>query len=145
MWRILILQILTTNKWADVNNHLLTNMLHFCFRPLETAEENVQRLTGREIQLPYPELCSTDKTQHTSCPSCGVFVCLCNKWDIIVYVVSVIGSSNRIVCWVYSLLVNGNSGRELPVIHFPSLLSPHPKSVLETFIDQTAGALDNMV
>lgn len=46
-----------------------------CMRPLETAEENVRRLTRKEIQLPYPELGSTDKTQHSDCPSCGVTYC----------------------------------------------------------------------
>lgn len=46
-----------------------------CLRPLETAEENVRRLTGKEIQLPYPELGSTDKTQHSSCCSCGAAYC----------------------------------------------------------------------
>lgn len=46
-----------------------------CMRPLETAEENVRRLTGKEIQLPYPELGSTDKTQHSSCSSCGAPYC----------------------------------------------------------------------
>lgn len=42
-----------TNNYYKVYEH--------CMRPLETAEENVMGLTGREIQLPYPELGSTDK------------------------------------------------------------------------------------
>ncbi|KAG8296317.1 hypothetical protein J6590_059584 [Homalodisca vitripennis] len=42
--------------------------------PLETAEENVRRLTSRFIPLPYPECDPTDQSKHTSCPSCRVSV-----------------------------------------------------------------------
>ncbi|RZF33401.1 hypothetical protein LSTR_LSTR015362 [Laodelphax striatellus] len=47
-----------------------------CMRPLETTEENVRRLTMcREIVLPFTELCPTNKTAHSFCPSCHVQYC----------------------------------------------------------------------
>uniref|UniRef100_A0A1B6F9J3 Protein-lysine N-trimethyltransferase SMYD5 n=1 Tax=Cuerna arida TaxID=1464854 RepID=A0A1B6F9J3_9HEMI len=46
-----------------------------CMRPLETAEENVRRLTSQFIPLPYPECDPTDQSKHTSCPSCRVRYC----------------------------------------------------------------------
>ncbi|XP_050312961.1 histone-lysine N-trimethyltransferase SMYD5 [Anthonomus grandis grandis] len=47
-----------------------------CLRPLETAEENSQRLTGKPAySLPYPEFCQTKKEDITSCPDCGVEYC----------------------------------------------------------------------
>lgn len=46
------------------------------FRPLETAEENARRLTGKpELELPYNECCTTDKTKFSSCSFCGVEYC----------------------------------------------------------------------
>ncbi|XP_069679651.1 histone-lysine N-trimethyltransferase SMYD5 [Periplaneta americana] len=48
----------------------------FCMRPLEGAEENVRRLTGKkDLVLPYPQCCPTNKETHSSCPSCGVQYC----------------------------------------------------------------------
>ncbi|XP_023722899.2 SET and MYND domain-containing protein 5 [Cryptotermes secundus] len=48
----------------------------FCMRPLEGAEENVRRLTGKkDIVLPYPHCCPTNRNSHTQCPSCGVWYC----------------------------------------------------------------------
>lgn len=47
-----------------------------CLKPLETAEENVRRLTGKtEIVLPYPEFCTTNKSTITQCSGCGVEYC----------------------------------------------------------------------
>ena len=44
--------------------------------PLESAEENVRRLTGKpDIVLPYPELCTTDKSTIVECQACGVKYC----------------------------------------------------------------------
>ncbi|KAK4883114.1 hypothetical protein RN001_006433 [Aquatica leii] len=49
---------------------------HHCLRPLETAQENAQRLTANEeLILPYPECCSTDKSAIVSCILCGVEYC----------------------------------------------------------------------
>ncbi|PSN44796.1 SET and MYND domain-containing protein 5 [Blattella germanica] len=48
----------------------------FCLRPLESAEENVRRLTRKkDLILPYPHCCPTNKETHTDCPSCGVQYC----------------------------------------------------------------------
>ncbi|XP_021926458.1 SET and MYND domain-containing protein 5 isoform X2 [Zootermopsis nevadensis] len=45
-------------------------------RPLEGAQENVRRLTGKkDLVLPYPQCCPTNKESHTQCPSCGVQYC----------------------------------------------------------------------
>ena len=47
-----------------------------CLRPLETAEENVRRLTGNPtIILPHPECCETRKDLITECPECGTKYC----------------------------------------------------------------------
>ncbi|KAG7200495.1 hypothetical protein KM043_001061 [Ampulex compressa] len=47
-----------------------------CLRPLETAEENVRRLTGNpSIILPHHECCETNKNMITECPMCGVKYC----------------------------------------------------------------------
>lgn len=47
-----------------------------CLKPLETAEENVRRLTGNSaIILPYPECCETKKDLITECPECGTKYC----------------------------------------------------------------------
>ncbi|CAK9794697.1 Histone-lysine N-trimethyltransferase SMYD5 [Anthophora plagiata] len=47
-----------------------------CLRPLETAEENVRRLTGKStIILPHPECCETKKDLITECPECGTKYC----------------------------------------------------------------------
>lgn len=44
----------------------------YCLTPLETAEENVSRLTKECIQLPYVEqCCQTDKCKHVDCLGCG--------------------------------------------------------------------------
>ncbi|XP_020279033.1 SET and MYND domain-containing protein 5 [Pseudomyrmex gracilis] len=47
-----------------------------CLRPLETAEENVRRLTGNpNIILPHAECCETNKNSITECPACGAKYC----------------------------------------------------------------------
>lgn len=47
----------------------------FCLAPLESAQENVQRLVGRDVQLPYAdECCPTDKSKHVRC-NCGTRYC----------------------------------------------------------------------
>lgn len=52
--------------YTDINLLLLV-------RPLETAEENARRLTGKpELVLPYPECDETDKNRHVICPHCAV-------------------------------------------------------------------------
>ncbi|KAK3919604.1 SET and MYND domain-containing protein 5 [Frankliniella fusca] len=48
----------------------------YCMRPLESAEENARRLSGKpELVLPYPQCCVTAKNQHTECGACGVRYC----------------------------------------------------------------------
>ncbi|CAK9807474.1 Histone-lysine N-trimethyltransferase SMYD5 [Anthophora quadrimaculata] len=48
----------------------------YCLRPLETAEENVRRLTGKStIILPHPECCETKKDLITECPECDTKYC----------------------------------------------------------------------
>ncbi|GFY08289.1 SET and MYND domain-containing protein 5 [Trichonephila clavipes] len=43
----------------------------YCMRPLETAEENVRRLTDMsDLVLPYPECCATRKDECVECPYC---------------------------------------------------------------------------
>ncbi|XP_034948079.1 SET and MYND domain-containing protein 5 [Chelonus insularis] len=47
-----------------------------CMSPLETAEENARRLTGKkDLILPYSECCETKKDLITECPACGVKYC----------------------------------------------------------------------
>ncbi|XP_076295395.1 SET and MYND domain containing, class 5 [Lasioglossum baleicum] len=47
-----------------------------CLTPLETAEENVHRLTENStIILPHPECCETKKELITECPDCGTKYC----------------------------------------------------------------------
>lgn len=47
-----------------------------CLRPLETAEENVRRLTDDPtIVLPFPECCETKKELITECMDCAVKYC----------------------------------------------------------------------
>ncbi|XP_003706005.2 SET and MYND domain containing, class 5 [Megachile rotundata] len=47
-----------------------------CLKPLETAEENVHRLTGNStIILPHPECCETKKDLITECSECGTKYC----------------------------------------------------------------------
>ncbi|XP_043270494.1 SET and MYND domain-containing protein 5 [Venturia canescens] len=47
-----------------------------CMRPLETAEENVRRLTGKtNIILPYPQCCETQKETIVECQACGIKYC----------------------------------------------------------------------
>ncbi|CAH1374065.1 hypothetical protein MTP99_015441 [Tenebrio molitor] len=47
-----------------------------CLKPLETAQENAQRLTGKpDLELPFPECCATDKAKFTSCSLCGTEYC----------------------------------------------------------------------
>ena len=44
--------------------------------PLETAQENVSRLTGDpNVILPHNECCQTRVTFHVNCPYCGVSYC----------------------------------------------------------------------
>lgn len=47
-------------------------------RPLETAEENLRRLTGNQtVTLPYPECCAVQKTKYlqVQCPNCPSQYC----------------------------------------------------------------------
>ncbi|XP_043265887.1 SET and MYND domain-containing protein 5 [Colletes gigas] len=47
-----------------------------CLTPLETAEENVHRLTENPaIILPHAECCETKKDLITECPECGTKYC----------------------------------------------------------------------
>lgn len=47
-----------------------------CLKPLENAEENARRLSGkRDLILPYPECCETKKESITECDACGVKYC----------------------------------------------------------------------
>ena len=48
-----------------------------CMKPLETAEENVRRLTENKTQslLHMKECCTTNKTAHRNCTSCGIEYC----------------------------------------------------------------------
>lgn len=47
-----------------------------CLRPLETAEENVRRLTGNpNFVVPHKECCDVNKSLITACPLCGVKYC----------------------------------------------------------------------
>ncbi len=49
----------------------------YCLRPLESAEENVRRLTEDfTIKLPYlKENCTTNKQLHCVCEQCGLEYC----------------------------------------------------------------------
>lgn len=48
----------------------------FCMKPLETAEENMRRLSGiQDICLPYPESDGTKKDECADCPYCEVSYC----------------------------------------------------------------------
>lgn len=48
----------------------------FISRPLETAEENARRLTGRsDLILPYTECCSTNKSSIVECELCATEYC----------------------------------------------------------------------
>lgn len=50
----------------------------YCMRPLETAEENIRRLSNDQtINLPFPDCCPTKqwKQQFSSCQHCGVQYC----------------------------------------------------------------------
>ncbi|GLH16614.1 hypothetical protein R5R35_003652 [Gryllus longicercus] len=48
----------------------------FCMRPLEGAEENAHRLSGKkDLILPYPQCCPTRKENHCECALCGVRYC----------------------------------------------------------------------
>ncbi|XP_030767484.1 SET and MYND domain-containing protein 5 [Sitophilus oryzae] len=47
-----------------------------CLKPLETAEENVRRLTGNtNLVLPYPECSTISKSGIVQCVSCGTKYC----------------------------------------------------------------------
>lgn len=47
-----------------------------CLTPLETAEENARRLTGKpELVLPYPQCCQTKKDKITECENCKTLYC----------------------------------------------------------------------
>ena len=46
---------------------------HHCLKALETAEENIRRLTGQSnLDLPFPDCCSTVSQEHVQCPHCQV-------------------------------------------------------------------------
>ncbi|XP_008546011.1 histone-lysine N-trimethyltransferase SMYD5 [Microplitis demolitor] len=47
-----------------------------CMYPLENAEENARRLTGKnDLILPYPECCEIKKESIVECPACGNKFC----------------------------------------------------------------------
>lgn len=47
-----------------------------CLQPLETAEENVHRLTGnKDLILPLMEYCMTNKNSISECEACGTKYC----------------------------------------------------------------------
>lgn len=47
-----------------------------CLKPLENAEENARRLTGKlDIILPHMECCETEKNLITECSVCGTKYC----------------------------------------------------------------------
>lgn len=47
-----------------------------CLTPLETAEENARRLTGKsDIILPHMECCETKKNLIMECSACGIKYC----------------------------------------------------------------------
>lgn len=47
-----------------------------CLHPLETAEENARRLTGKQdLVLPFPQCCQTLKEKIVICEACGVLYC----------------------------------------------------------------------
>jgi len=47
-----------------------------CLKPLETAEENVRRLTGNpNFVVPHKECCEVNKSLITECHQCGVKYC----------------------------------------------------------------------
>ncbi|XP_008213730.1 SET and MYND domain-containing protein 5 [Nasonia vitripennis] len=48
----------------------------YCMKPLETAEENARRLSGKsDLILPFPECCETKKDSISECESCGAKYC----------------------------------------------------------------------
>lgn len=50
----------------------------YCMKPLETAEENLRRLTGNQtVTLPYPECCTVQKSKYlqVQCPNCPTQYC----------------------------------------------------------------------
>lgn len=60
-------------SWNSDYRYLACN---HCLRPLETSEENAQRLTGNSnLILPYSECCETNKNLITECPACGIKYC----------------------------------------------------------------------
>ncbi|KAJ8921624.1 hypothetical protein NQ315_010533 [Exocentrus adspersus] len=59
-------------SWNEAYKYRACN---HCLRPLETAQENVIRLTGHNVDLPYPECCTTNKSNIVSCEMCGVEYC----------------------------------------------------------------------
>ncbi|KAL3276495.1 hypothetical protein HHI36_011875 [Cryptolaemus montrouzieri] len=79
-----------------------------CLRPLETAEENARRLTGKfDLVLPYPECCTTVKDTIISCEKCGVEYC-CSEClinaDTQYHKILCIGSKERSGCHPLELL-----------------------------------------
>merc|ERR1711881_222779 len=72
-----------------VSSQFLWNTLYkykacdHCMRPLETAEENVQRLSNNPAcSLPFPACCTTDVTCHVTCPACNVEYCSAECRDL---------------------------------------------------------------
>jgi len=58
------------------NAHYGYRCCHFCMEPLETAQENVQRLANdANIVLPHGDCCATRAGFHCECPNCGVRFC----------------------------------------------------------------------
>jgi hypothetical protein len=48
----------------------------YCLQPLESAEENACRLTGKkDLILPFPECCETEKMFIKDCETCGIKYC----------------------------------------------------------------------
>nr|AEE61677.1 unknown [Dendroctonus ponderosae] len=58
------------------NETCMYKACNHCLRPLETAEENVRRLTGNSSWvLPYPQCCTTKKEDIIRCPDCSTEYC----------------------------------------------------------------------
>ncbi|XP_022918762.1 protein-lysine N-trimethyltransferase SMYD5 [Onthophagus taurus] len=58
----------------------------YCLKPLETAQENARRLTGQpNLELPFPDCCTTDKSKIVLCFNCNVEYCSeeckMNSWN----------------------------------------------------------------
>ncbi len=60
-------------SWNEFYNY---KACEYCMRPLETAEENVRRLTeNQKFQLNNLLCCVTNKSCHVKCSNCKVEYC----------------------------------------------------------------------